>query len=114
MGTEKIESNIENIENLTPKSEIESMVSELNTVTSISVQPIDDSVVVDDTTKISDISDNDDEVIARSWVDKAKKIINETKDDPYRQEEAVGQLQSDYLKDRYGKGFGVAKRQSSK
>jgi hypothetical protein len=49
---------------------------------------------------------NDDDLIEREWVDKAKKIIVETKDDPYRREQEVGRLQVDYLKKRYGKELG--------
>ena len=50
----------------------------------------------------------DDEVIEKEWVDKAKKIIIETKDDPYRQEKEVSKLQADYLKKRYGKDIKIA------
>lgn len=45
----------------------------------------------------------DDDLIEKEWVDKAKKIINETKHDPYLQEQAFAQLQSSYLQKRYGK-----------
>lgn len=45
----------------------------------------------------------DDEVIEKEWVDKAKKIVSQTKDDPYQQEKEVSKLQADYLKKRYGK-----------
>lgn len=46
---------------------------------------------------------SDDEVIEKEWVDKAKKIVDQTKDDPYQQEKEVSKLQADYLKKRYGK-----------
>jgi hypothetical protein len=45
----------------------------------------------------------DEEVIEKEWVDKAKKIVAQTKDDPYKQEKEVSKLQADYLKKRYGK-----------
>lgn len=45
----------------------------------------------------------DDEVIEQEWVQKAKKIVSETKNDPYTQEREVGKLQADYIKKRYGK-----------
>lgn len=51
---------------------------------------------------------NDDDLIEKEWVDKAKKIIVETKDDPYRREQEVGKLQVDYLRKRYGKELGVS------
>ena len=50
----------------------------------------------------------DDDLIEKEWVDKAKKIITETKDDPYRREQEVNRLQADYLKKRYGKELGAA------
>lgn len=49
----------------------------------------------------------DEEVIEKEWVDKAKKIITQTKDDPYKQEKEVSKLQADYLKKRYGKDIKV-------
>lgn len=50
----------------------------------------------------------DDDLIEKEWVDKAKKIIAETKDDPYRREQEVSKLQADYLRKRYGKELGVS------
>ena len=45
----------------------------------------------------------DDELIEKEWVEKAKKVISETKHDPYLQEREVSKLQADYLQKRYGK-----------
>lgn len=45
----------------------------------------------------------DDDLIEREWVDKAKKVIAETRRDPYLQERAVSKLQADYLQKRYNK-----------
>lgn len=67
--------------------------------------------VADDTTTPTDETPAvaaDEDLIEKEWVDKAKKIIAETKDDPYRREREVGKLQSDYLKKRYGKELGAA------
>lgn len=50
----------------------------------------------------------DDDLIEKEWVDKAKKIIAETRDDPYRREQEVSRLQADYLRKRYGKDLGVS------
>lgn len=71
------------------------------------------SPVVDDTASAPVIDDtpvlaNDDDLIEKEWVDRAKKIIVETKDDPYRREQEVAKLQADYLKKRYGKELGAA------
>lgn len=51
---------------------------------------------------------NDDDLIEKEWVDKAKKIITDTKDDPYRREHEVGKLQADYLRKRYGRELGAS------
>lgn len=51
---------------------------------------------------------NDDDVIEKEWVDKAKHIITDTKDDPYRREYEVSRLQADYLEKRYGRKLGEA------
>jgi Txe/YoeB family toxin of Txe-Axe toxin-antitoxin module len=45
----------------------------------------------------------DEDVIEKEWVDKAKKIVAQTKTDPYTQEKEVSKLQADYIKKRYGK-----------
>lgn len=67
--------------------------SSVNTAGNDNTSPDDNSPVIAD----------DVDVIEKEWVDKAKQIVNETKDDPYRQEEEVEKLQRDYLKKRYGK-----------
>ena len=51
---------------------------------------------------------NDEDLIEKEWVDKAKKIVIATKDDPYRREAEVGKLQAEYLKRRYGKELGAS------
>ncbi len=48
----------------------------------------------------------DEDLIEKEWVDKAKKIIQDTKNDPHAREQRVGKLQADYLKKRYGKELG--------
>jgi hypothetical protein len=61
-------------------------------------QPADDNPVVA----------ADDDVIEKEWVDKAKKIIFETKDDPFGRSTRVNELQRDYLKKRYNKNLGAS------
>lgn len=51
---------------------------------------------------------NDDDLIEKEWVDKAKQIIAQTRNDPYRREQEVSRLQADYLFKRYGKELGAA------
>lgn len=49
---------------------------------------------------------NDDDVIEKEWVEKAKKVLAETREDPYRREQEVTRLQADYLMKRYGRKLG--------
>lgn len=51
----------------------------------------------------------DDDLIEKEWVEKAKRVVAETRDDPYAQDMAVGRLQADYLKKRYGKVISLPK-----
>jgi len=69
----------------------------------------DPSTVADDTTQLTTSLPsvaNDDDLIEKEWVDKAKKVLAETKDDPYLREEEVSRLQADYLLKRYGRELG--------
>lgn len=63
----------------------------------------------DDADDSSPLVANDDDLIEKEWVDKAKQIITKTRDDPYKREEAISRLQADYLRKRYGKELGSAK-----
>ncbi|MFO0970904.1 MAG: hypothetical protein U0520_00950 [Candidatus Saccharimonadales bacterium] len=46
---------------------------------------------------------DDVDVIEKEWVDKAKKIVSATKDNPHQQEKEVSKLQATYLMKRYNK-----------
>lgn len=63
--------------------------------------------VKDSSAQASPMVANDDDVIEKEWVDKAKQIITETRDDPYERSNRVNTLQKDYLKKRYGKELGA-------
>jgi len=64
-------------------------------------QPIS-SAVSDD----SPIVANDDDLIEKEWVDKAKKILSETREDPYKREQEISKLQIEYIRRRYGRQIG--------
>ena len=73
--------------------------------------PAVDSGVADVNTTISS-DDNpliagDDDLIEKEWVEKAKRIVSETHDDPYTQDKAVNRLQADYINKRYGRKLGL-------
>jgi len=46
---------------------------------------------------------DDVDIVEKEWVDRARKIVEQTRDNPYLQEQEVEKLQIDYLKKRYGK-----------
>jgi len=46
---------------------------------------------------------DDVDVIEKEWIDKAKNIVDKTKDDPHQQNKDVHALKADYMKKRYGK-----------
>lgn len=75
---------------------------DVNVVAGVAQQVTADPQIVDDNTTNPAIADDVD-VIEKEWVDKAKKIVSETKNDPYLQEQEVSKLQADYLMKRYGK-----------
>ena len=49
---------------------------------------------------------SDDDLIEKEWVDKLKRIITLTRDDPYERARVIAQLQADYLKKRYNREMG--------
>lgn len=51
---------------------------------------------------------NDDDVMEKEWVQRAKKIVAQTRHDPYEQEKEVSKLQAAYVKKRYGKEIKVS------
>ncbi|HPF31215.1 MAG TPA: hypothetical protein PLO25_02840 [Candidatus Saccharibacteria bacterium] len=95
-NSEKFE---QNYENSVPTTSFSNIVATLP-------EPVinDENTIIDndDTPLIA----NDDDLIEKDWVDKAKKIVAETKEDPYRQEESISKLQVDYIKKRYGRKLG--------
>ena len=69
----------------------------------------DDPVSDDDqTATLAPIVAADEDLIEKEWVDRAKKIVADNNDDPYKKENAVNQLQRDYQKKRFGRELGEA------
>ena len=79
-------------------------------------------VVMDNTTSDSTKDDNslkttypsvtllakDKDLIEKEWVMKAKKIIEQTKENPHKQEEEINILKAEYKEKRYGKDLNLA------
>jgi len=77
------------------------------------IQPVMPPVAIPTTPIITSVNTGpavagDEDVIEKEWVDKAKKIIDETKDDPYARTNRVNELQQDYLHKRYNKDLGAS------
>jgi hypothetical protein len=65
-------------------------------------------VTDDSSISVTPLVAGDDDLIEKEWVDRAKKIVSDTKEDPYKREAAVSKLQKDYQKKRYGRELGEA------
>ena len=50
----------------------------------------------------------DEDLIEKEWVDKAKEIIQHTRDDPHARTMKVNELQRDYLQKRYNRAIGAS------
>jgi hypothetical protein len=52
---------------------------------------------------------NDSDLIEKEWVNKAKAIVEKTKDDPYKQSEELTVFKADYMKQHYNKSIKLNK-----
>lgn len=106
---DKIETSIETgAERYEQKSEANASTSDAGLVTILPEPVINNTTVAKNTTITNNpIIANDDDLIEKEWVDKAKKIVAETKNDPHQREKQVSQLQRDYTKKRFGRDLGV-------
>lgn len=91
--------------------QVETMV-QTPSVTPATTLPIPVSASSTSSPALSTASDDtpliaaDEDLIEKEWVDKAKKVIAETKDDPYLREQEVKKLQVEYVRKRYGREIG--------
>lgn len=72
------------------------------------LDPATSTVVADDQASTNPVAANDDDVIEKEWVDRAKQVILQTRDNPFAREKAIGELQRDYLMKRYGRQVGAS------
>jgi hypothetical protein len=52
---------------------------------------------------------DDNDLLEKEWVNKAKQIVERTRDDPYRQSEQLTGVKVDYMQKRYGKTIKLGK-----
>lgn len=66
----------------------------------VSAPPTTASATGDDQTPA--IADDAD-LIEKEWVEKAKQLVEQTKNDPHKQNEVINKFKADYIKKRYNK-----------
>ncbi len=54
------------------------------------------------------VIEDDGDLIEKAWVDKAKQIVERTRDDPHKQSEELTVFKADYMKKRYGKTIKIS------
>jgi len=52
---------------------------------------------------------DDADLIEKAWVEKAKKLVEQTKNDPYTQNKEINKFKADYIKKRYNKDIQLNK-----
>lgn len=50
---------------------------------------------------------DDDDRVEKVWVEKAKQIVEHTRDDPHKQSQELTVFKADYMKKRYGKSIKI-------
>ena len=73
----------------------------VSNTTPVNATHTDDSSTTTSVTNPSTAEDND--LIEKEWVAKAKQIVASTATDPYIQSQQVSQLKADYMSKRYNK-----------
>ncbi len=114
--------NIQDSESRQPAIEQERAAGELPSVGSPSfgqapVQPITntpndpsgaaDSPLANASTPSIALAADDSDLIEKEWVERAKAIVNQTKDNPHQQTKAMNKFKADYVKKRYNKELKV-------
>lgn len=77
-------------------------------VMAVPAAPVQDPPVQQSQSSSSPLVAADEDLIEKEWVDKAKEIIEQTRDDPHARTQKVNELQRDYLQKRYGKVVGAS------
>jgi hypothetical protein len=98
---------IEGLKSVESYERTQSVVNSASSLAATLPVTVPQPVGTDDTTVLSlgqaaTLASNDD-VMEKEWVNRSKKIVRETRGDPYRKEHEISKLQADYVKKRYGK-----------
>jgi hypothetical protein len=98
-----------NVERQEQRSESNAVIADVG-LTTIIPTPVANkqSVVHDTTSQSSPLVANYDDLIEKDWVDRAKKIVSETQNDPKQRDDRINVLKVDYVKKRFGRELGTA------
>lgn len=91
-------------------SELQASAGDLSSISTLPIiQTTDDntSSATDSTSNNMPSLAEDDDLIEKEWVDRAKKIIADTKNDPHERDDQVGKMQVEYIEKRFGREIGV-------
>lgn len=102
VGHESLSNDIERVQSFRVESNVAPVLPAPVAVT----PPVSQPQAVDDGAATIPVVANDDDLIEKEWVDKAKSIIVATRDDPYQREQEVKKLQIEYVRKRYGREIG--------
>ena len=106
VGKSELEINAERQEQ---RSEVNAVIAEVGLTTVIPTPVTTTPTIVQDTTsQSSPLVANDDDLIEKEWVDRAKKIVTEAQNDPKQQDDRISGLKVDYVKKRFGRELGAA------
>lgn len=75
----------------------------------VAQDPSQQGAVSNTTSSSASLAADDSDLIEKEWVNKAKQIVERTRDDPYRQSEQLTGVKVDYMQKRYGKTIKLSK-----
>jgi hypothetical protein len=74
-------------------------------------QPVQQIPVQDDQTSTPQVTKGlgaqDADLIEKEWVERAKSIVAQTQDDPYKQKNEMSKIKADYIKKRFNKSIPI-------
>lgn len=69
--------------------------------------PIQQATTSDDGQSVTPVIADDNDVIEKEWVDKAKQIVARTQGDPHAKSNELTGLKKEYIQKRYGKSIAI-------
>lgn len=86
-----------------PAQQVASQVASDLALPATSIVTDDGAAVSTDATDSTSSSAADSDRIEKEWIDKAKTVISQTKDDPFEQKNAMSKVKAEYIQKRFNK-----------